>query len=74
MGRLNRIEADILAVGYTFDLRTNELSSERVPNPSAGNEHKFVAYRLSGQASKLVSMSGIEPNLILDENPGSNEE
>ena len=57
VGRLNRVEADTLVVGYTFDLRTNELKSEKTPNPSAGTEHKFVAYRLVGQASKPVTMN-----------------
>ncbi len=51
VGRLSRVEADSLVVGYTFDLRTNELKAERIPNPSAGAEHEFIAYRLIGQAS-----------------------
>lgn len=58
VGRLNRIEADTLVVGYTFDLRTNELNSERAANPSAGSEHRFVAYRLLDQAFRHVSMAG----------------
>lgn len=56
VGRLTRIEADSLVVGYTFDLRTNELKTERIRNPSAGTKHRFVAYRLSDQAAKPVSM------------------
>jgi len=66
VGRLSRVETDTLVVGYTFDLRTNELNSERIPNPSAGSEHRFVAYRLADQASKPVSMVGGVP--IVDEN------
>lgn len=58
VGRLTRVEADKLVVGYTFNLRTNELTAERIPNPSAGTEHRFVAYRLGGDASKPVSMVG----------------
>src|SRR6266581_5182608 len=42
VGRLTRIEADSLVVGYTFDLRTNELKAERIPNPNAGHKHHFV--------------------------------
>lgn len=57
VGRLVRAEADTLVVGYTFDLRTNELKAERVPNPKAGTEHRFVAYRLKSQGAKHVSMS-----------------
>jgi hypothetical protein len=43
-------------VGYTFDLRTNQLNAERIPNPRAGTEHRFTAYRLKSQAPKPVSM------------------
>jgi hypothetical protein len=72
VGRLNRIEADTLVVGYSFDLRTNELQAERVANPSAGTTHRFIAYRLVDQASKPVSMAGGVP--VLDENSGADEE
>lgn len=57
VGQLTRIESEHLVVGYTFDLRTNELKSEQVPNPQAGTQHKFLAYRLVGQSSKPVSMN-----------------
>jgi hypothetical protein len=33
VGKLTRIESDTLVVGYMFDLRTNELKAEKVPNP-----------------------------------------
>jgi hypothetical protein len=56
IGGLTRIEAKTLVVGYTFDLRTNELKAERIPNPRAGTEHEFVAYRLKSQAKKRVGM------------------
>ena len=58
VGRLTRMEADSLVVGYTFDLRTNELKAERIPNPSSGTQHHFIAYRLLGQSNKVVSMFG----------------
>ncbi|WP_342316132.1 hypothetical protein [Lysobacter sp. FW306-1B-D06B] len=58
VGRLTRVEAEMLVVGYSFDLRTNELRAERIPNPKAGAQHRFVAYRLKSQASKPVSMTG----------------
>lgn len=71
VGNLTRVEAETLVVGYNFDLRTNELSAERVPNPKAGTQHRFVAYRLKGQASKPVSMTGtpVQPddNNLADE-------
>lgn len=56
VGRLCRVEARTLVVGYTFDLRTNQLSAETIPNPRAGNEHQFVAYRLAGQSARPVTM------------------
>jgi hypothetical protein len=66
VGRLTRVESENLVVGYTFDLRTNELKAERVPNPRAKAEHKFVAYRLRDQADKPVSMISKMP--VLDIN------
>jgi hypothetical protein len=65
VGRLKRIEASSLVVGYTFDLRTNELKAERMPNPKAGTEHLFIAYRLKSQAPKPVSMIA-RPSLFED--------
>jgi hypothetical protein len=56
VGRLTRVESDDLVASYTFDLRTNELKAERIPNPDAGVEHHFIAYRLAGQTTKPVSM------------------
>lgn len=72
VGRLTRVEADTLVVGYTFNLRTNELKAERVSNPSAGTLHRFVAYRLTGQSSKPVSILG-HPTLP-DENTTVDDE
>ena len=72
VGQLKRIESDSLVVGYTFDLRTNELKAERIPNPSSGTEHRFIAYRLKNQATKPVSMLPRIP--ILNENNGASEE
>jgi hypothetical protein len=71
VGRFTRVESETLVVGYTFDLRTNELQADRIPNPRAGTEHPFVAYRLVGQSSKPVSLfqstSPITENLWMDE-------
>jgi hypothetical protein len=47
VGELSRREADHFIVGYHFDLRTNELLTKSVPNPGAGREHRFRAWRLS---------------------------
>jgi hypothetical protein len=56
VGQLVRVETSELVVGYKFDLRTNELSADKVPNPTAGTAHCFKAYRLTGQTTKSVSM------------------
>jgi hypothetical protein len=56
VGNLVRQEAERLIVGYTFDLRTNELKPESAENPSAGKEHIFLAYRSRHAASEAVVM------------------
>lgn len=61
VGELIRTEAEQLVVGYTFDLRDNTLTAEHAPNPSAGREHRFLAYRIKGAAaSGTVTMKGAE--------------
>jgi len=72
VGRLTRIEDESLVVGYTFDLRTNELKAEKVSNPSAGTEHRFIAYRLKTQATKPVTMAAHLPQPI-DRGNGDDE-
>lgn len=72
VGRLARVEAEGLVVGYTFDLRTNEIKAERVPNPRAGTIHHFTAYRLKSQTEKHVSMAA-QTTLFTDRN-GAGEE
>lgn len=57
VGQLIRVEAAELIAGYKFDLRTTELAAERVPNPRAGAEHRFTAWRLSSQTTKPVIMA-----------------
>ena len=51
VGELTRRETEHLIVAYTFDLRSNERRAERVPNPHAGREHHFRAWRLGGAAA-----------------------
>ncbi|MFF2846686.1 hypothetical protein ACFVT5_10170 [Streptomyces sp. NPDC058001] len=59
VGELLRVEADRVVVSYSFDLRTNELKPEFAPNPSAGREHRFAAFRLKGMGSGTVKMNDI---------------
>lgn len=56
VGDLTRTEAEQLVVGYTFDFRGNTLVAEYAPNPTAGKQHKFLAYRVKGAASGTVTM------------------
>jgi hypothetical protein len=66
IGELVRIEAAELVVAYKFDLRTNELVPERVPNPDAGREHAFRAWRLAGEAGvRRVEMVRLPPAVNL---------
>ena len=55
-GTLNRVEAEELIVGYSFDLQTNELVPEKVTNPGAGTTHRFRAWRLAGSRADTVSI------------------
>jgi len=65
VGSLTRIEARELVVGYNFDLRTNTLNAELIPNPAAGNQHRFIAWRLKTQTNKPVAM--VKTTISLDE-------
>jgi len=56
VGDLCRREADELVVGYSFDLKTNDLLSEKIANPGAGREHLFRAWRLDGSPLDAVSI------------------
>jgi hypothetical protein len=60
VGELVRVETDQMVIGYMFDLRANDLTAELAPNPSAGKEHHFGAYRLKGMGSGVVSMRAAE--------------
>ena len=56
VGTLTRREVDQVVVAYSFDLRTNEIATTNVPNPSAGREHVFKAYRVAGDPADAVSL------------------
>ncbi len=56
VGKLKREEAPQMVVGYSFDLRNNLLVPRMVPNPGAGNEHVFRAWRLKGSDSAPTIM------------------
>lgn len=56
VGELVRKEVDEIVCAYAFDLRTNQLMTQTIPNPNAGREHRFIAYRLSGEPTSPVSL------------------
>jgi hypothetical protein len=56
VGEVVRVESPELVVGYEFDLKTNEILAKKVPNPSAGIEHSFVAYRTKSDSDKPVNL------------------
>ena len=51
-----RREVDRMVVAYSFDLRTNELDTTLVPNPNAGKEHVFKAYRVAGDPIEAITL------------------
>lgn len=45
VGKLTRIEAKHIVLGYSFNMTTNEINPQFKDNISAGKLHTFVAYR-----------------------------
>jgi hypothetical protein len=56
VGRITRQECEKIPVIYQFDFRTNELTTIEEPNPTAGQLHEFVAYRVPGEEKPPVSL------------------
>ncbi|MFQ6092108.1 MAG: hypothetical protein ACE5OR_05415, partial [bacterium] len=56
VGNVVRVEAANLVIGYEFDLRTNNITAKTIPNPAAGKEHLFVAYRIRSDSDKEVNL------------------
>ncbi len=56
VGDIVRLEAADLVIGYEFDLKTNSILSKTVPNPEAGKEHCFTAYRINSDSDKTVTL------------------
>ena len=64
VGTLKRVEAAEIIVGYSFNLKTNEIVPELVKNPSAGKEHTFRAWRARGTNVEPVLMRVLDPSKI----------
>ena len=71
IGELVRTECPQLVVAYTFDLRTNVLLPELVPNPNAGRRHSFRAWRLEGEpGNRDVEMTHVQcAPAVIEEEP-----
>jgi hypothetical protein len=57
VGRLERVEAEKIPVGYRFDLRTNQMTVIEEDNPTGGTRHTFTAYRVTGEEEPPVTLS-----------------
>lgn len=57
VGNLVRREVDEVVGAYSFNLRTNEMQTTRFPNPNAGREHSFTAWRLRGEPLSPVRLA-----------------
>ena len=56
VGRFSRVEVEEVLIAYEFDLISNELTTKFAPNPGAGTEHGFIAYRDAQDAPGTVSL------------------
>jgi len=60
VGDLTRVESEELVVGYSFDLKTNELNPKKIKNPASGRRHAFRAWRLKGAKADGVTMRSLD--------------
>ena len=74
VGDLVRTEAKELVVGYNFDLRSNELTMEKISNPGAGSAHYFSAYRLKTQGGTVVTMMQVDTDILFELSEAVDEE
>lgn len=72
VGEMFRQEATHFVAAYGFDLRTNQLHPQYLPNPNAGRVHHFAAYRLEGDPTDVVSLRS--KNEILQELDGEDDD
>lgn len=69
VGTLVRREAAQRVVAYRFDLRSNELTVETEPNPDAGREHRFTAWRTGPSTSPVTLASAASPDPAVADDP-----
>lgn len=56
VGEVARVETQKVVTKYTFDLKTNSLTTSEEDNPTAGTIHRFRAYRIKNAAQTEVKM------------------
>lgn len=57
VGEITRVEVDNIVVSYEFNLQSNDMLTHMAPNPHAGQEHCFAAYRVRGRGdNKAVNL------------------
>lgn len=56
VGKVERVETQNMVTKYTFDLKTNELTTSEENNPTAGTVHRFRAYRIKGAPETEIKM------------------
>ncbi|MFH9247080.1 hypothetical protein ACH4LK_16805 [Streptomyces lydicus] len=56
VGELERVESGKVVTEYSFDLRANTLITKESDNPTAGGEHRFLAFRAKGASDREVRM------------------
>jgi len=64
VGSFSRIESNELIVGYSFDLKCNELIAKKIPNPGAGRRHAFRAWRWKSGSATQVTIRPTPPGEI----------
>jgi len=73
VGDIERVETKKVVTKYTFDLKTNDLTTSEEDNPTAGTVHRFRAYRLKSAPVTVVSMKQ-EPVTPTNEDADAAEE
>jgi hypothetical protein len=56
VAEVERVETRKVVMKYTFDMKTNSLTTAEEDNPTAGTVHRFRAYRLNGAPDTQVKM------------------
>jgi hypothetical protein len=56
VGEIERVETQKVVTKYTFDLKTNDITTSEEDNPTAGTIHRFRAYRIKNAPQTEVKM------------------